>query len=344
MVRKVLLFTVIFLLALALGSLYGFYLIFHKPNVKESDMSYIVKLSKSATFPDLQSYLKDANAIQSEKTFTWAASLRELNDQSIKPGYYEFNGGLSNLELIRIFKGGLQTPIKLVINNHRTLDDLFMYLETQIDVSNEELYQALHQWRLRQNDTSRPESDLSLFIPNTYEIYYTTSAESFISRMIKEHDNFWTASNRDDKAIKINMTREEVYTLASIVEKESQHKPERPRVAGVYLNRLRKGMLLQADPTVVFATGKFDLRRVLYEHLEIDSPYNTYKYSGLPPGPIYMPSINSIDAVLNAEDHDYLFFCAEPGYDGKHAFAKTLAEHSRNARKYHAWLSSQKIK
>ena len=165
---------------------------------------------------------------------------------------------------------------------------------------------------------------------------------SFIKRMHSENKNFWNRDRRSSLE-SLGLNKEECYTLASIVQKESNSNQEKPRIAGVYLNRLQKDMLLQADPTVIFAVGDFTIRRVLNKHLKIDSPYNTYKYTGLPPGPIGMPDISSIDAVLNAEEHNYLYFCVKPGNSSEHAFASSLAQHNRNARKYQNWLNSKRI-
>ena len=184
---------------------------------------------------------------------------------------------------------------------------------------------------------------MSIFIPNTYQVYWNISPTELIDRMKKESDKFWSDKNRMDKLAKLEMTKEEVYTLASIVEKETNYVPEKATVAGVYLNRLNKGIMLQADPTVVFANNDFKIRRVLNKHLEKDSPYNTYKYAGLPPGPIAIASISSIDAVLENKDHKFLYFCAVPDNSGQHAFAKTLSQHNANARKFQRWLNKQRI-
>jgi len=185
---------------------------------------------------------------------------------------------------------------------------------------------------------------LSLFIPNTYEFWWDSSANEIINRMAKENRKFWEAKNRSKKAEALGLDKKQVYTLASIVEKETQANSEKERIAGVYLNRLKRGMLLQADPTVVFAVNQFDLKRVLNKHLEFDSPYNTYKNKGLPPGPIYMPGIRSIDAVLNAEKHNYLYFCAKPDDSGTHAFATNLIGHNKNAQRYWNWLRKNGIR
>lgn len=182
-----------------------------------------------------------------------------------------------------------------------------------------------------------------MFIPNTYEVYWNTSAKNFMNRMKKEYDRFWNDS-RKAKAKEIGMSPVEVAILASIVEEETAAYDEYPVVAGLYINRLKRNIPLQADPTVKFAWGDFTLQRILFSHLEIDSPYNTYKHTGLPPGPLRIPSIKGLDAVLNYQKHSYLYMCAKEDLSGRHNFAKTLAEHSRNAKKYQAELNRRKIK
>ena len=183
---------------------------------------------------------------------------------------------------------------------------------------------------------------ISMFIPNTYQVYWTDSPEQILDRMKKEYDAFWT-DERKQKAKNLNMTQEEVSTLASIVKGETNKMDEAPTVAGVYINRLKRGIALQADPTLVFAIGDFSIRRILNKDKNFDSPYNTYQHRGLPPGPINMPSIATLDAVLDYEDHNYLYFCAKEDFSGYHAFAKTLAEHNRNARKFQRALNRERI-
>ncbi|HWL00047.1 MAG TPA: endolytic transglycosylase MltG, partial [Parapedobacter sp.] len=184
---------------------------------------------------------------------------------------------------------------------------------------------------------------LSMFVPNTYELYWNTTTEQFADRMHNEYEKFWNDERRQ-KAETINLNPQEVAVLASIVKGEALHTDEMPAIAGLYLNRLRKGMLLQADPTVIFANNDFTIRRVLYRHLRTDSPYNTYLYRGLPPGPIMMPSIAAIDAVLNYQQHDYIYMCAKDDFSGYHNFAVTQAEHNINARKFQQALNERNIK
>ena len=174
-------------------------------------------------------------------------------------------------------------------------------------------------------------------------MFWTTTPEKFVARMKKEHDTFWT-EERENKIKQHNLDKKQAYIVASIVEKESNYDPERPTIAGVYLNRLKAGEKLQADPTVVFAIGDFSIQRVLYSHLETDSPYNTYKYTGLPPGPICMPSIASLEAVINADKHEYMFFCAKADNSGIHVFAKDYSSHLKNAEAFANWLNSLNIK
>jgi len=186
------------------------------------------------------------------------------------------------------------------------------------------------------------ETILSLFIPNTYEFWWNTSATGLFDRMHEEYQKFWT-EERKQKAAALGLSQKEVSTLASIVQAESQKSDERPRIAGVYINRLRMGMPLQADPTLVFAAGDFNIKRVTAKQMAIDSPYNTYKYTGLPPGPINLPDLNSLDAVLNAEKHDYLYFCAKADFSGYHSFAVGYNEHLSNARRYQQALNAANI-
>lgn len=185
---------------------------------------------------------------------------------------------------------------------------------------------------------------MSLFIPNTYELYWDTDPLLFVTRMQKEHDKYWSQKGRKEQIERLGLSEKEVYTLASIIEKETTNGKERATISGVYHNRLKKGMALEADPTVVFAVGDFSIRRVLNKHLKTESPYNTYLNVGLPPGPIYMPTLASLEAAIFPEEHNYIFFCAKPGYENEHSFASTLREHLRNANIFHNWLNNEGIK
>jgi len=265
----------------------------------------------------------------------------------IKPGHYIIDKGMTNNDIITTLRSR-NVPIKLKFNNQERLEDLAGHISQQIDADSLALIRAFRDPEFLADAGLNEENALTMYIPNTYEFYWNTSAEEFRNRMRKEYERFWN-DNRKAQAEKLNLTIEEVMALAAIVQKETAMADERPRVAGVYLNRLRVGMLLQADPTVIYAikksSGDFDqtIKRVLYADLEIDSPYNTYKYAGVPPGPIAMPDISSIDAVLNPEKHDYFYFVADVENFGYHKFAKSLAQHNINKASYVRWVNQQRI-
>jgi UPF0755 protein len=241
-----------------------------------------------------------------------------------------------------MLKLGLQKPLKLTFNNIRTPQQLAGRISQQIEADSLSILALLTSDHVASSYGFDKTTIIAMCVPNTYEFYWNTNAKGFLDKMQKEYERFWN-DERKSKAFKLGLTKVEISTLASIVEEETRFNIEKPKVAGVYINRLNKGIPLQADPTVKFAVGDFALRRILTKHLEIDSPYNTYKFRGLPPGPIRCPSISSIDAVLNAEKHSYLYFCAKADFSGYHDFAKTLTEHNRNAEAYRRALNKERI-
>ncbi len=332
------------LVVLAAGTLgYTYYLKAFAPNTPDPLTNNILLVPTGASIESILDSLNLHGQIIHEKNFRWTAAMMHYDSSSIRPGRYKIPSGASNRMLISFLRIGNQEPIKVTIQNVRTIEQLCGRVEPKFEFDSIDLLQFIEQSFDTLAGTVK-ETRLTRFIPNTYEFYWTASPADFCKRMLKEYDRFWTEERRA-KADSIGLTREEVYTLASIIEKETNYNAEKPRMAGVYLNRLRKGIPLQADPTIVFALGDFELRRVLFGHLEIESPYNTYKNLGLPPGPIFMPGIPSIDAVLNRESHDYLYFCARPVEDGPgHAYAITLQAHNENARRYQAWLDKQGIR
>lgn len=263
--------------------------------------------------------------------------------QTFKPGHYELKPGMSVIEVARMLKLGLQTPVRVTINNVRTPAQLAQKLARQLDADSTILMQVLTSGEVARTVGFDSVTLFSMFIPDTYEFYWTVTPRELIERMKHEYDRFWTPE-RDAQRKRSGLSRLEVMTLASIVYEETRKTDEMPRIAGVYINRLRRGIPLQADPTVKYAMQDFGLRRILYRHLKYPSPYNTYVNKGLPPSPICMPGINAIDAVLGFEQHDYIFFCARPTFDGYHNFARTLREHNANARAYSAELNRRKIK
>ncbi|MEN8746200.1 MAG: endolytic transglycosylase MltG [Polaribacter sp.] len=293
--------------------------------------------------PDLKK--KIAAFLEDEEAFHWVAVQKKFNQP--KAGKYILKKGMSNNDIVNLLRSGNQTPVKVAFNNQDTLEKLAHRIATQVETDSTKLMQAfLDPLFLKENNFSE-KTVLGIFIPNRYEVYWTISAEKFRDKMLKEYTLFWN-SRRTESAKKLNLSKKEVITLASIVQKETTQLAERPIVAGLYLNRLKKGWPLQADPTVIFCIREKKgqntvIKRVLTTDLKIDSPYNTYLYKGLPPGVISMPDVSAIDAVLNASKHNYYYMCANTEKIGFHTFAKTLSQHNRNAEKYHRWLNNKGI-
>jgi len=266
---------------------------------------------------------------------------------NVKAGRFLIKKGMNSNEIINSLRQNV--PVDLAFNNQERLEDFAGRIATQIEADSLSLLDSFRDKKFLEENGFTEENVLSMFIPNSYEFFWNISADKFRDRMAKEYRKFWTAE-RIAKAEKLNLTPIQVSILASIVHKETVKKDERPRVAGVYLNRLDRGMKLEADPTVIYAvkksSGDFNrvIKRVLYKDLETNSPYNTYKYEGLPPGPIAMPDITALDAVLNPEKHNYIYFCASVTNFGYHEFAVTPAQHEVNRQKYVAWVNSQGIK
>ena len=257
-------------------------------------------------------------------------------------GRYDVGSGQNVVSAFRRLRGGMQTPVDVVIPMVNTKVDLAQFLARTLEPDTAQWLALFADSALLSELGANEATLMTLFIPNTYEEYWTVKPEAFLKKMKREHDAFWTDSRRQQAAA-LGLSPDEVYTLASIVEKETAHGPEKPRVAGMYWNRLQKGMRLCADPTVKFALGDFSLRRILHGHLKVKSPYNTYLNEGLPPGPICLPSLESIKAVLNLEHNDYLFMCASEQFNGQHNFATTDTEHMENARRYAQALNERGI-
>ena len=274
------------------------------------------------------------------KGFQWLAQYNGY--KQVRTGRYAISSSDNMLDVYLRISRGHQTPINLSFNNIRTREQFAQRIGSQLMIDSAEIADRLSDSAFCARLGYRPETIVSLFIPNTCEMYWNISADEFFERMQKEHGKFWT-KERLDKAQAIGLTPEEVSTLASIVEEETNNNAEKPMVAGLYINRLHKGMPLQADPTIKFALQDFSLKRIYGIHLNINSPYNTYKNQGLPPGPIRIPSIKGIDSVLNYTHHPYIYMCAKEDFSGTHNFAKTYAEHQVNARKYQRALNKKKI-
>lgn len=336
----ILLLILLLLAAVGVLAALNFYGTFYHNNVKAAEKQPDIRIYRDYTYDQLIDAVLQSGAIDNEKTFLRAAGAMKLKD-SFRPGLYRFKKGMGNKTLVRTLQKGWQQPVRLVIPGYyRNLDRFADFLGEQLEAGTEAFRTTLNDPSVAESYGFTPATFIGMFIPNTYEVWWTVTPEDFVERMHTEYTKFWSGS-RDEKAQAIGLTRQEVSTLASIVIEETKSEPEMPRVAGVYMNRLHTDMPLQADPTVLFAVGDPSIKRVLNRHLEIDSPYNTYKYAGLPPGPITMPPVAAIDAVLNYERHDYLYFCARDNFDGTHVFAKTLSGHNENARRYQRALSAQ---
>ncbi|NDV44025.1 endolytic transglycosylase MltG [Flagellimonas sediminis] len=323
---------------------YQIYSAIFSPNTQFNNEEAFVYIHSDASFADvkesLEPLLKDISSFE-------AVAKRKGYVANIKPGKYALKKGMNNNEIINTLRSA-NLPVRVSFNNQESLQDLAGRIAEQIEADSVSLLQAFNDPGFLNTSHFDEDSKLGMYLPNTYEFFWNTNAKSFRDRMFKEYERFWNEERRA-KAKNLGLTPNQVIALAAVVQKETVKSDERPRVAGVYLNRVKKGMLLQADPTVIYAikkeTGNYDtiIKRVLYRDLEMDSPYNTYKYVGIPPGPITMPDISSIDAVLNPEKHDYLYFVADVSNFGYHMFAKTLEQHNRNKVQYTRWLNEQKV-
>ncbi|HOW08781.1 MAG TPA: endolytic transglycosylase MltG [Bacteroidales bacterium] len=318
----------------------GFSLIL-APNVKPVSGRAIVYIPDGASFDQALDSVKAALLIKNSGIFRWLA-VRKNYPHSVKSGRYVFEKPVSYNTLINILRGGRQTPLEITFSKLRTLNELAGRIGGQIEADSAEIIDFFSDQDNFADDGFTKENVIAVFIPNTYELYWNTTARKLYSRMLREYRKFWN-DDRIKKSQTIGLTPVEVSVLASIVDEEASRGDEKPRIAGVYLNRLKRGIPLQADPTVKFAVNDFTLNRILYKHLETESPYNTYKHSGLPPGPISCATVEGIDAVLNAEKHDFLYFAAKPDFSGYHNFSRTLAEHNRYASQYRRELNRRKI-
>lgn len=339
--KRVLFAGIVVLLGVAAVFGWRFYGWIYNPNTQLAT-SNLIYIEEGACFDDVVDSLTVKEILIHPQSFKWVARRMQYGDHNIKAGRYYIPTQISNYRLIQKLRLGQQDAVDLVINMSHTIEELAGEVSGQLAMDSVEFLNFLYRDYLPESQYT-PEDLLTLFIPNTYEVWWNVSPERLVRRMETEHGRFWNA-DRIAAAEALNMTPADVYTLASIVEAETQAKDERKTIAGVYLNRLREGIPLQADPTVRFALQDQSIRRILHRHLQIESPYNTYLNLGLPPGPIGMPTIHSIDAVLYPENHDYIFFCARPGYDGRHLFARTLSGHMANARQYQAWLDTMGIR
>lgn len=340
-VLKILLWAVLLLLVAAGVLGYGYYKKAFAPNVAAKNGNTFLYIKTGFTLDSVIAELQQRGLVQDIASFRWVADKKHYATH-IHPGRYALRNGMSNNSLVDLLRSGKQEPVNVTFNNCRTEYDLAGKVGQYIEADSADLIRYFDTTSYFQSAGLNKYNFMTLFIPNTYSFYWNTSAPEFVHRMREEHDAFWSPK-RKAEADSIGLTPAEVYILASIVYSESKRSDEAPRIAGVYMNRLKKNMPLQADPTVVYAIGDFSIRRVLDADKAVESPYNTYKYTGLPPGPIHMPPIAFIDAVLHYEHHDYLYLCARGDGSGYHYFAKTEKEHEKNSRRYHETLNKLRI-
>lgn len=334
------------LVVVTAGTIYGYmvYKEIFSPNTKFSENEVAVYIPTGSSFADVQEIVKPY--VEDMERFNSVAEKKSYPPY-IKAGKFILRRDMNSNDIINSLRQPV--PVNLAFNNQETLERVVGRIAQQLEVDSLSLYQAFTDRQFLEETGFTEENVLSVFIPNTYEFFWNTSATKVRDKMAKEYRRFWN-EERKAKAEALGLTPLQVSSLAAIVHKETAKVDERPRVAGVYLNRLQKGMKLEADPTVIYAikkqSGDFDqvIKRVLFKDLVIDSPYNTYKYEGLPPGPIAMPDISALDAVLNPEKHNYIYFCASVTNFGYHEFAVTPAQHEVNRQKYVAWVNKMGIK
>ena len=312
--------------------------LFFTPNTTFSTLI----IPKHATFNQVADSLAKNNIVKNIKTFKIASKILKY-DKYVMRGRYEIKDNETNYQLIKKLRKGQRYPVAFTFNNVRILPDFVQRTEGKFLFSAQELQKLLENEEFVVSLGFTKETLPALFIPDTYQIFFDIDADEFVEKFVSIYHNFWN-DKRLEQARAISLTPVEVAILAAIVEEENHKEFEKPIIAGVYINRLRKGMRLQADPTVKFAVGDVTLQRILFKHLETDSPYNTYMYAGLPPGLIRFPAPSTIDSVLQYTKHNYLYMCAKEDFSGAHNFAVTLAEHERNAAKYRNALNKLKIK
>ncbi|MEO5643210.1 MAG: endolytic transglycosylase MltG [Bacteroidia bacterium] len=342
MKKKIILAFLILVLGLAAAGGYWFWQIYYRPNVHLVDHnSEFLFVRTGTTMPELLMQLRESKIVEDTASFSLITELKKF--KTPKPGRYRIKDGINNQELVNMLRAGLQEPVDFSFNNIRTKEKLASRVGAKLEADSSTFLLLLNDAGFLSKYGLTPENIMTLFIPNTYELNWNTSEEQFFERMSKEYKKFWT-DERKSKAAVIPLSQSDVIILASIVESEQMNDhAEQAIIAGLYINRLRKRIPLQADPTLIFALGDFSILRVLDEDKKINSPYNTYMYAGLPPGPIRIPSTAAVDAVLNYFKSDYIYMCAEFG-TGHNKFTADYNEHLRNAKAFTNALNKAQIK
>ncbi len=341
-IKRFILGLVLFLLLIGAYLGWQYYQRIFSVNVQLKASSVDFYIGSDWTYGDVKTALMEQGVIEDSVSFDWVAEKKSY-PSLVKSGKYVIPDGLNNNQLVNLLRSGEQEPVRLVLRSVRTKAELAQNVAAYIEADSASIHGLLNSQDFCSKYGFEPLTIMTMFLPNTYEFYWATDAEEFMIRMAREYKRFWT-DERKAKAAALNLSQSQVSILASIVQAEqAAHPDERPIVAGLYLNRLRRGMRLESDPTLIHAIGDFTIKRVLNVHKEIQSPYNTYKNSGLPPGPILLPELSSIDAVLNPASHNYLFMCAREDFLGYHNFASSYRDHINNARRYQRELNRRKI-
>lgn len=340
--KRLILGMIIFSVLLTSFSFY-FYQLFFGKNIltEENDRTTLVLIDNDDSFDSVRNYLYDRQIIQDALSFSFVSKVLKYQE-NVKPGLYELDPQTTNIEAVRKLRAGDQVPVKITFNNIRLKEELAGKITANIGLDSLSFLNAIGDSLTIDKLGFTDETILSMFLPNTYEVYWTITADQLLQKMKTEYDRFWN-DIRKQKAQALGLNPIEISTLASIVQAESVKADESSKIAGLYLNRLQKDMKLQADPTVKYALGDFAIQRILLKDTRVDSPYNTYMYTGLPPGPINLPTIQNLEAVLNYEKHDYIYMCAKEDFSGYHRFAKSLTEHNRNARLFQQALNRRMI-
>ncbi len=321
---------------------YSLYNKIYANNISTNIKTFFLYIPTGANFKTVTDSLNKYGILKDADNFKWVCEKKNYLNK-IKAGRYAIKYPLSNNDLVNMLRSGNQKAVKLTFNNIRTKKDLADKISSQLELKSSELIALLNNEKFLKKYGFTANSIMTMFIPNTYQFYWNTSSDRFFAKMNKEYKKFWN-KKRQNKAKSLKMSKLEISILASIVQAEqSRHNDEKAKIAGLYINRLKKGMPLESDPTLVYAIGDFSIKRVLNKHKEINSPYNTYKNLGLPPSPINLPEISSLDAVLNYEKHNYIFMCAKADFSGYHNFAKNLSMHNVYAKQYHRALNKRKI-
>lgn len=343
MKKKTILFTLFALAIVSLGVAGWLYLRIYSPNLqlKNPEQPFYLHIPTGADFQQVKDSLKKHGVLKNTRSFEWVAGLMEY-PQLVKAGRYRLQDGMHNRALVSKLRSGNQDAVNLTFNNIRKKEHFAAFLGRELEPDSLDFIELMNDSAFVGELGFSTETIYTMFIPNTYQVFWNSSPKDFFQRMHRDYEKFWTASRRA-KADSIGLTPQEVSILASIVDQETSKKDEMPTIAGVYMNRLKSGRRLEADPTVIFALDDFSIRRVLYKHLQTPSPYNTYVVTGLPPGPITMPSEAAIRAVLDYEDHNYIYFCAKADFSGYHAFAETHSQHLQNARAFQRALNERNI-